>query len=1070
VAPEHFDPSPALAGLKDFQRRTVDHVDHRFYEQGARRFLVADEVGLGKTLVARGIVAKAIARLWESVERIDVLYICSNAEIARQNITRLNVSRDEDIALASRITLLPQTIKGLKSRKLNFISFTPGTSFEPRSRLGWSRERALIYIILRDPWSLGERLGPRKLMRGNSGLESFDWQVGDVESGDVDEDLEQAFLERLEAVESASRVRERFERLAHTIRRRDYLHEDESTERNDIVAELRRCMAEVCVKALEPDLIILDEFQRFRHLMDGESEAAQLVRDLFDFRRDDTEMARVLLLSATPYKMYTQAHEDADDHYRDFLRTLDYLFDDTAKSASVGALLTEFRREMLRLGNSGAPDRLVELKTQLETLLRQVMVRTERLASDATRNGMLTSPACPELELRTGDLVGYVANARLARTLADQGAIRSASTTLEHWKSSPYLLNFMDGYQLKRAFVEELEAAPSTEGLVSGDGVLPFEEIRTYRPVDSANARLRSLCSDTVGRGAWRLLWLPPALPYYAPAAPFDAPRVQGLTKRLVFSSWNVVPKAVAAMLSYEAERLMITAEEAEAVNTADARKHHDRRLLDFKAEQGRPSGMPVLGLMYPSLALAEAGDPLILAAGSVDVDDLLTRDEVLGRAQERVSELLRQLPLADRGDTPDERWYWAAPLLLDKLRAPESTDRLWATDQLEARWRAAEDTGDSNWAAHVRLAGEVVGGAHILGALPHDLTEVLAKIAVAGPGVAALRAMARVIGGQDARHDVTARISAASVGWAFRTLFNVPEVTALVRSMHGGEAFWRQVLDYCASGNLQAVLDEYVHGLMESEALTESEPPHAADALARVLRQSIGFRTTGVDVDEIPINGNAGIKRHQVRARFAVRYGTTQMDGTDDATHAKAVRAAFNSPFWPFVLASTSVGQEGLDFHPYCHAVVHWNLPSNPVDLEQREGRIHRYKGHAVRRNLAARHRASAHDAADPWAAMFEAARLARPGGESDLVPYWLYPGDATIERYVPALPLSRDTERLDLLLRSLTLYRMAFGQPRQDDLLEYLQRTVPPEHVAELVSSLRIELAPAITQRASG
>ena len=57
-------------------------------------------------------------------------------------------------------------------------------------------------------------------------------------------------------------------------------------------------------------------------------------------------------------------------------------------------------------------------------------------------------------------------------------------------------------------------------------------------------------------------------------------------------------------------------------------------------------------------------------------------------------------------------------------------------------------------------------------------------------------------------------------------------------------------------------------------------------------------------------------------------------------------------------MLASTSVGQEGLDFHTYCHAIVHWNLPSNPVDLEQREGRIHRYKGHAVRRNVAERHR----------------------------------------------------------------------------------------------------------------
>ena len=54
----------ALSGLKDFQRRTVDYVFDRMYNQtdATRRFLVADEVGLGKTLVARGIVASR--RAW----------------------------------------------------------------------------------------------------------------------------------------------------------------------------------------------------------------------------------------------------------------------------------------------------------------------------------------------------------------------------------------------------------------------------------------------------------------------------------------------------------------------------------------------------------------------------------------------------------------------------------------------------------------------------------------------------------------------------------------------------------------------------------------------------------------------------------------------------------------------------------------------------------------------------------------------------------------------------------------------------------------------------------------------
>ncbi len=44
-----------LAGLKDFQRATVDRID-RLYRSGQNRVLVADEVGMGKTLVARGAI------------------------------------------------------------------------------------------------------------------------------------------------------------------------------------------------------------------------------------------------------------------------------------------------------------------------------------------------------------------------------------------------------------------------------------------------------------------------------------------------------------------------------------------------------------------------------------------------------------------------------------------------------------------------------------------------------------------------------------------------------------------------------------------------------------------------------------------------------------------------------------------------------------------------------------------------------------------------------------------------------------------------------------------------------
>ena len=56
---------PILNRLKDFQRRTVEYVFDRIFldNDPAYRFLVADEVGLGKTMVARGIIAKTIRHL-----------------------------------------------------------------------------------------------------------------------------------------------------------------------------------------------------------------------------------------------------------------------------------------------------------------------------------------------------------------------------------------------------------------------------------------------------------------------------------------------------------------------------------------------------------------------------------------------------------------------------------------------------------------------------------------------------------------------------------------------------------------------------------------------------------------------------------------------------------------------------------------------------------------------------------------------------------------------------------------------------------------------------------------------
>lgn len=130
---KRFSAEPVLGHLKDFQRATAEYVFERMYldDPPAHRYLVADEVGLGKTLVARGVIAKTIEHLQhEGVKRIDVVYVCSNAQIARQNVRRLHMGGQEHFEVADRITMLPATAHELNENRINIVSFTPGTSFD----------------------------------------------------------------------------------------------------------------------------------------------------------------------------------------------------------------------------------------------------------------------------------------------------------------------------------------------------------------------------------------------------------------------------------------------------------------------------------------------------------------------------------------------------------------------------------------------------------------------------------------------------------------------------------------------------------------------------------------------------------------------------------------------------------------------------------------------------------------------------------------------------------------------------------------------------------------------------
>ena len=117
-------------------------------------------------------------------------------------------------------------------------------------------------------------------------------------------------------------------------------------------------------------------------------------------------------------------------------------------------------------------------------------------------------------------------------------------------------------------------------------------------------------------------------------------------------------------------------------------------------------------------------------------------------------------------------------------------------------------------------------------------------------------------------------------------------------------------------------------------------------------------------------------VKNTTLRCHYAIPLGNQKMADDKGVQRVGTVRDTFNSPFRPFVLNSTSIGQEGLDFHWYCSRVIHWNLPNNPIDIEQREGRVNRYKSLVVRRRVKEVYACeSINTSSDIWTALFDMA-----------------------------------------------------------------------------------------------
>ena len=382
-----------------------------------------------------------------------------------------------------------------------------------------------------------------------------------------------------------------------------------------------------------------------------------------------------------------------------------------------------------------------------------------------------------------------------------------------------------------------------------------------------------------------------------------------------------------------------------------------------------------------------------------------------------------------------------------------------------------SSDRGNKAFNAHVERLTELLsqGNTLALGIMPENLANTLTEMVLASPAVCIYRS-----NGNNAAY-------ATALAKTFLNYFNTTESTAVIQlaserhhSRKSDEnAHWQDVLTYCKDGCFQAMFDEYLHLLTEAAGFSDAQ--NRAKQIQDTMLMDLKIHTASYDVDTfISFRSRIGgaekeddNSANKMRAHYAVGFVNTGADNQKTALRKDSIRGAFNSPLKPFVLATTSIGQEGLDFHNYCRRIMHWNLPGNPIDLEQREGRINRFECLAIRQNVAKRY-GNIVFSSDIWKEMFEEATIVeKTGGSSDLIPFWgLRETDdmVKIERIVPMYPFSRDGLAYERLIKILSLYRLTLGQTRQEELLEYLFKNCDD---ADQLKELFINLSPFYKER---
>lgn len=307
----------------------------------------------------------------------------------------------------------------------------------------------------------------------------------------------------------------------------------------------------------------------------------------------------------------------------------------------------------------------------------------------------------------------------------------------------------------------------------------------------------------------------------------------------------------------------------------------------------------------------------------------------------------------------------------------------------------------------------------------------------------------------------------------AIRKFFNTTHARRVLTAWKCTEVTEKTVLEYCREYRWEEMILEYLECLSKLEGFPTGakKTEEVVNTLCEVMEWT--------DEDRTRILVLPDWKDQGYPCTFGERYTEDYSDkkAHDDydtrgnkcntTNRLEYIRNRFQSPFYPFVLASSETAQEGVNLHNYCQNIFHWSVPSRLNTFIQEDGRVDRRGSLAIRRQAVWLCRKSGNQLPQKISDCFNNIKKYYVSlgwnedkidslRDKDLFPLWFLPaeeqwlkeGFPRMKRALFFLPFTNEQQDYTALLRAQAKYN-SFGLKLNDEMLlkgEALKKSLCP------------------------